>query len=446
MGNVGDVNVESRHLFEGTPYRCLGSIGTGGMGTVFLVQHREMLGKFAAKVIHSRLLPDARAIDRFRLEAQALGQLDHPHIVSVDGAGTAADGRPFLVMEYLKGRSLAQILGSGRIEIRRALAHARQYLSGLQAAHTARIIHRDFKPENIFITMSPLDEEGVKVLDFGLARVLPGAPTGGPSPLPVATSDGLVVGTPRYASPEAWAGQPVDERSDVYAAAVVLYQSLTGRVPYDYRDLRSQPRALVRPPPPPSSFRQEPVRQELDEVLLQALVLEPSRRFSSAKEFKEALSLCDRPAADRATATTVALATSCPLPKESHSAPQPASKPVATPLEKPTLELVATPQRTSESMLAPRVESMPKPRRSPKLRAHQPEAPNWKGPPRETLAAVEAAVRTSRASQASSAPSPSNIQAKVLWIFLLALLAGASAVELSRRALSEAPERGALIP
>ena len=154
-------------LFLGTPYRSLGELGGGGMGTIYLVEHREMGRKFVAKVIHAALVPDVKAVDRFRLEAQSLAQLDHPNIVEILGTGVTADGRPFIILEHLKGQTLSEELRRSELGVKKSLFYASQYLSALEAAHRARIVHRDLKPGNIFITTDHDGSLRVKVLDFG---------------------------------------------------------------------------------------------------------------------------------------------------------------------------------------------------------------------------------------------------------------------------------------
>ncbi len=268
------------------------------MGTVYLVEHEQTLRQVVAKVIHRNLLSDAKTMDRFRLEAQSLGQLEHPHIVSVEGSGTTSDGRPFIVLEYLRGHTLNDELREGPVSVRRALHYADQYLSALEAAHRSRIVHRDFKPANIFVVDGTDEADYVKVLDFGLAKILPDAPTDAPSPLMAPTTEGIIVGTPRYMSPEAALGVPVDERADVYAAALVLYSSLAGRGPFDHFSSKEFLGAQVHiEPEPPSHHAKSRLSPELDSIVLRALSKDPKKRFASARAFREALRNC-RPLSD----------------------------------------------------------------------------------------------------------------------------------------------------
>lgn len=260
------------------------------MGTVYLVEHEEIGKKFVAKVIHAALVPDVKAVDRFRLEAQSLGQLDHPHIVEVKGTGATSDGRPFIILEHLKGQTLSDELRRSEIGVKKSLLYADQYLSALEAAHRAGIVHRDLKPGNIFVTTEHDGSPCVKVLDFGLAKVLPNAPTDAPSPLLDPTTVGTALGTPSYMSPEQAMGRQTDERGDVYAAAVVLYKCLTGDGPFEHLGRSRQMEAHVKKmPDPPSKYSTEPISAALDATILRALSKDPQKRFPTARAFRDAL-------------------------------------------------------------------------------------------------------------------------------------------------------------
>lgn len=284
---------EGHSLFLGTPYRSLGKLGHGGMGTVYLVEHREMHSRVVAKVIHSELVPDKKAVDRFRLEAQALAQLDHPNVVEIFGTGTTADGRPYIILEYLQGQTLSAQLRQERVDVDTAVDYAVQYLSALEAAHRAGIVHRDLKPGNIFLAKDLEGKSVIKVLDFGLAKVLPDAPTDAPSPLADPTTLGSALGTPSYMSPEQALGRDVDERGDIYAAAVVLYKSLTGVGPFEHLGRERQMDAHVQETPlPPSEFIGKRISAKLDQAVLKALSKDPAERYYSAAEFRDVLIAC----------------------------------------------------------------------------------------------------------------------------------------------------------
>ena len=277
---------------EGLPYRALRRLGGGGMGEVFLAQHRQLGRLCVAKVLHARLAGDARLADRIRLEAQSLGRLNHPHIVSIIGAGKTFDERPFIVMEHLRGETLAdELLVRGQLPVVEALSYTCQLLRALGAAHALGIVHRDIKPENLFLCDSSGQGRTLKVLDFGIARVMPDASADAPQPLAVPTDTGLVVGTPRYVSPEGAAAHRVDHRADLYAAALVLYIAVAGRGPFDH--IRSEAMLLSahagQMPEPPSRFAKEPIPPELDRVLLRALRKNPEERYQSADALREDL-------------------------------------------------------------------------------------------------------------------------------------------------------------
>ncbi len=292
MKNVASPLPTVESAFEPTAYRVLGRLGAGGMGEVFLVEHRETGRKCVAKLLHARLAEDARFVDRTRLEAQSLGRLNHPHIVSVLGAGTTADARPFVILELLNGRTLKEELAArgGSIPVAEALTYACQVLSALSAAHGIGVVHRDIKPDNVFLCDQLDGSRRVKVLDFGVAKVLPGASPVAPSPLSLPTDEGTVVGTPRFMSPEGARGLPVDERADVYAVALVLYEMLTGRGPFDGAGKADYLTAHASSDPaPPSQHASHAIPPELDAAILRALAKDPGLRFSSAEHFKVAL-------------------------------------------------------------------------------------------------------------------------------------------------------------
>jgi len=296
------------------------------MGEVFLVEHAALGKAFAAKVLRADRRRSAQLLDRLRLEAHALGRLRHPHIVSVTDFGTTADGRPFLVMEYLRGRTLGEeIRARGRLPLREAVDHARAVVDALAAAHAIGVVHRDIKLDNAFLAESSGAERVLKILDFGVARVLPGAPESAPEPLAVPTDAGVVIGTPRFASPEGAAGERVDERADVYAAGLVLYTMLAGRGPFDHasgaRQLLSAHRHET--PRPPSVYADTPVPAELDALVLAALAKDPRARVQSALAFAHELGriaeLLAEPVGWLATTTFDANALASPTPVEAPS-------------------------------------------------------------------------------------------------------------------------------
>ncbi len=279
--------------FEETPYRVLRRLGSSGTaGHVFLVAHRGTGRHFVAKLAPLHSAGDPRLADRVRVEGQALGRLNHPNIVAVAGVGRTPDERPFLVTEYLEGRTLSvELLERKQLPVLEAITYACELLSALSSAHALGIVHRDVKPSNLFICRTPDRGRYLKVLDFGIARVMPDAPQGAPLPVALPTDSGVIVGTQRFISPEAATGAAVDARADVYSAALVLYLMLAGRGPFDDLGSDSQLSAAraETDPEPPSRFAEVPIPRELDRVIIKALERNQVDRFQTADDFRHAL-------------------------------------------------------------------------------------------------------------------------------------------------------------
>ncbi len=278
--------------FEGTAYREVERLGGGGMGDVYLVEHRETGRRRVAKVVREKHASDPQFLDRARLEIEALGRLRHTNIVRALGAESTADGRPFLVLERLTGCTLAQELElrGGFLPVGEALAITAQILSALSATHELGLVHRDVKPSNVFVCQRVAGAPLVKLLDFGIARVTPDAPPDAPDPLALPTESGAVVGTPRYTSPEGAKGDRVDQRADLYAVALVLYKMVAGRGPFDHAGPHEVLAAHAsEQPAPPSRYASVPVAAELDQLVLRALAKDPEGRFQTAEDFRFAV-------------------------------------------------------------------------------------------------------------------------------------------------------------
>jgi eukaryotic-like serine/threonine-protein kinase len=277
---------------EGTPYGVVGHIATGGMGEVYLADHRSVRGRYVVKLLHAKMVSDARLVDRMRVEAQALSVLRHQSIVHVFDSGTTPTGRPYIVMERLQGNTLADELRQrGPLRVSEALTWVRQLLSALQAAHDIGVVHRDVKLSNLFLHEPPDQPRRLKVLDFGIAKVLEGASDKAPQPLHQPTEVGIVIGTPAYVSPEAVLGKPIDHRADIYAAGIVLYILLCGRGPWDHerRELNSLAARVHESPRPPSAYAPRRLPPDVDAAVMKALARAPDDRFQSAREFEAAL-------------------------------------------------------------------------------------------------------------------------------------------------------------
>ncbi len=254
-------------LFAGR-YRVTRKLGGGGMADVYLAEDQELGRRVAVKILHGRYANDEQFVERFRREATHAAGLSHPNIVSIFDRGET-DGSYFIVMEYVEGRTLKELIRSrGPCPVPVAIAYTRQILAGLRYAHRNGVIHRDIKPHNVIV-----DPEGVvKVTDFGIARA-------GASQM---TEEGAIMGTAQYLSPEQARGAPVDQTSDLYSAGIVLFELLTGEVPFTGdTPVEIAMKHLSEVPDPPSELRAE-VPYDLDNIVLRALSKEPAERYQSA--------------------------------------------------------------------------------------------------------------------------------------------------------------------
>src|ERR671937_482200 len=257
-------------LFDGR-YRIMRKLGTGGMANVYLAEDQELGRRVAIKILDDRHAGDEQFIERFRREAKNAAGLSHPNIVSIYDRGEA-EGTYYIAMEFLDGRSLKELIVSrGPAPVSVAIDYTRQILAALRFAHRNGIVHRDIKPHNVLV-----DSEGqLKVTDFGIARA-------GASQM---TEAGSIIGTAQYLSPEQAKGSPVDQTSDLYSVGVVLYELLTGAVPFTGdTPVEIAMKHLSAVPEPPSAHRAE-IPHDLDMVVMRALGKDPSERYQSAEEF-----------------------------------------------------------------------------------------------------------------------------------------------------------------
>jgi serine/threonine protein kinase len=268
----------------------LGKIGTGGMAKVYRAQHRAFGTIRAIKVIDARLAEDPGFVKRFHAEAVLAQKLDHPNVIRIEDLDTTDDGRPFIVMECVEGRDLRSIIREqGRLPIARALAVTSQVASALAAAHKLGITHRDVKPDNILVVTTPDGQDHVKVTDFGIAKARHGSTAG---TYTFGTETGIAVGTPAYMSPEQVLGrsEAIDARSDLYSLCIVLYEMLTGKLPFHSdTPLGMALSRLNEPPTPPQQVPGVYIPQLLSDVLMKALERDRDRRFQSANELIDVL-------------------------------------------------------------------------------------------------------------------------------------------------------------
>ena len=264
-------------------YRIVEKIGAGGMGEVYRADDLKLERQVAIKILPSWAAGDRMAVERFVREAKLASALNHPHIVTMY-AIEDSDSAPFLVMEYIEGETLRARLHRSPLELPELVAIGSQVADALEAAHRVGLIHRDVKSTNILLTA----DGKAKVVDFGLAKRLPGARADAPDATRL-TATGAVVGTAAYMSPEQTRGEALDPQTDVFSLAVVLYEAATGRLPFEGPSMLSvlHEIALVEPPAP--SRARPGLPRELDQVLLRGMAKDKARRYSSAADFAAAL-------------------------------------------------------------------------------------------------------------------------------------------------------------
>lgn len=263
------------------------------MGVVYLAKH-TLLGKaFAVKVVRADSADDQVMIERFKREAQAVAGLSHPNTVTVTDFGVTDDGLLFLVMEYLDGVTCAEVLAkTGPLPPERVVHIALQVCDSLHEAHQQSLVHRDIKPNNLLLTRVAELHDVIKVIDFGLAKQTADEPDEGGGQV---TRAGLLIGTPQYMPPEQIRGLEPDHRLDIYSFGVTMFRLLTGRHPFESRDVAAMFHMhLSSPPPVPSDNLPDGalVDLDLDDVVLKCLAKDPPDRFASTAELKQALLQC----------------------------------------------------------------------------------------------------------------------------------------------------------
>ena len=261
-------------------------IGQGGMGKVYEARHIALNKRVCLKVLKPALLEDPTLVGRFEREAMAASRLNHPNAIQlVDFGRTSADGTLYIAMEFVQGRDLRLILrDEGPLPEERLVRVVAQVLAALGDAHAHNVIHRDLKPENIMVEQRPDEPDFVKVLDFGIAKILD-------SDLPGLTRSDVVCGTPQYMAPEQATGSALDPRCDLYAVGVILYQLACGTLPFDGQNSMEILTRQVNDPPEPPRKRAPGARisAPLERLILRALEKEPSARPQSAGEFRKLL-------------------------------------------------------------------------------------------------------------------------------------------------------------
>jgi Tol biopolymer transport system component len=261
------------------PYEILAPLGAGGMGEVYRAKDPRLGREVAIKVLPASLSQDADRLHRFEQEARAAGLLNHPNITAVYDIGSH-EGAPYVVQELLEGETLRAELAAGRLSSRKAIEHAQQIAQGLAAAHEKGIVHRDLKPENLLVTR----EGRVKILDFGLAKLVQVEGSGSASKLPTATEPGVVMGTLGYISPEQIKAEPADARSDIFAVGVILYEMLSGQRPFRGDSAGEIMASILKEDPPDLFATNQNISPGLERLVRHCLEKNPERRFQSARD------------------------------------------------------------------------------------------------------------------------------------------------------------------
>ena len=297
----------------GGKYLIDGFLGAGAMGRVYRATQRPLDKLVAVKVLHANLGADQGTLQRFMREAKAASRFDHPNSVAVFDFGIEPDGTAYIAMEYLRGESLdALIQREGMLTAPRCVAIMSQVLAALSEAHDAGIVHRDLKPENIMLVSRGGEDfvgETVKVADFGIAKML--GEDGDARAAAKLTATGITPGSPAYMSPEQAQALPVDGRSDLYQCGVILYEMITGQIPFIANNAIGVIMLHISQPAPSARLRNPRCPEALDAVIARAMAKDPERRFSNARAMRQALKLI---APDQVTATANVEHRSTPKP------------------------------------------------------------------------------------------------------------------------------------
>jgi serine/threonine-protein kinase len=272
-------------------YEIVRELGAGAMGVVYVARHQQLRRQVAVKILRGELARDEHLASRFEQEARAASAIGHPNIIDVYDLGRSADGLLFMVMELLEGQSLGDVLhGARRLTVPRAVKLTEQILSGLAAAHKAGIVHRDLKPDNVFVVSSEYRPDFVKLLDFGISKILARAAEA-LGDAKRGTVVGTVMGTPEYMSPEQARGlvDQVDARTDVYAAGVVLYELLCGKPPFCGDNYNAVMAAIIDGTFVKPRDVRSGIPAKVEQVILKAMGYRREERWQTAAAMREAL-------------------------------------------------------------------------------------------------------------------------------------------------------------
>jgi serine/threonine-protein kinase len=274
-------------------YRVIRRLGEGGMGAVYLAEHVVIEKKIALKVLALELARRQDLVARFLQEARSASRIGHENVIDISDFGQSAEGYVYIAMEYLEGQDLGQVVrAEGALAWSRVRDILVQICRALRAAHDKGIVHRDMKPENIFLIHREGRPEFVKILDFGIAKIM-GVDANGPR----LTRTGMIFGTPEYMAPEQAEGKEADHRVDIYAVGCIAYHLMTGQTPFVAENFMAMlTKHLMEDPVPPSVRRPDlAITPEMDALALKALEKDRDRRYQNMAEFLQAVSTCPGP-------------------------------------------------------------------------------------------------------------------------------------------------------
>ena len=375
--------IQSGQLLGGR-YLVRERLGEGGWGAVHAAVQTDLGRQVAIKVLHLGAAIEAEGLVRFEREARAAAALGHPNIAQVTDFQARPGEPPFLVMELLSGETLGAAIGTaGRLPVSRVAWIAHQVLSALEAAHGAGIVHRDVKPDNVFLVSASGVEDLVKLLDFGIAKL---AGDG----VQQMTEAGAMMGSPAYMAPEQVTGAAVDARTDIYAVGATMYRALTGSFPFDAPSLHALMMAITTQPLRPVTSLEARVDPAFAAIVERALRKEPSARFASAAEMRAAIepwTHASRRGGRAGTAMLAPVASSSPL--AGTTGPVAAGAPMVAPAVYASAPPMAAPPMTAPPMTAP-------PMTAPPMTAPPMTAPPMTAPPMTAPQAVTAAPASSR--------------------------------------------------
>ncbi|MCP4678393.1 MAG: serine/threonine protein kinase [Deltaproteobacteria bacterium] len=336
MNNDTNDVIEPGTILNGK-YRVEELVGAGGMGAVYRATHTVIGRTVAIKTLHTPFVKNESVLQRFQREAQLAGSIGHDNICEVTDFGTTEGGSPYLVMPLLKGASLSDVLDrETELSTDRLFDIMSQTLSALEAAHKSQIVHRDLKPDNIFVTRVGDRDNFVKLLDFGISKVLD------QDTVLNLTRTGTVIGTPFYMSPEQAKGaKDVDHRADIYAIGVILYEALTGKRPFEGDSYNEVMFKIIAEPYPNPSDINSAIPPAIEKIVLTAMARDPAERYETADKMRTAIGEVVsgyRPAPTATSAATVTSAT-----KSRSAGPRTGPDATATPLatESATITQVA---------------------------------------------------------------------------------------------------------